>query len=90
MKLIMSMGGWFHNLHKLAKMAIFTKKTPFQKKKTQLKGFDPALQVLNKMAHGYPSKSKMRSHFITQFMMNKTTFHTHTKGGGGSGACPRH
>ena len=32
------------------------------------------------MAHGYPSKSKIRSYFIKPFMMNKTTFHTGTKG----------
>ena len=34
------------------------------------------------MAPGYPSKSKIRSHFIKPFMMNKTTFHTGAKGGG--------
>ena len=32
------------------------------------------------MAHGYPSKSKIRSYFIKSFMMNKTTFHTGAKG----------
>ena len=32
------------------------------------------------MAHGYPSKSKIRSYFIKRFMMNKTTFHTGAKG----------
>ena len=32
------------------------------------------------MAHGYPSKSKIRSHFMKRFMMNKTTFHTGAKG----------
>ena len=33
------------------------------------------------MAHGYPSKSKIRSYFIKPFMLNKTTFHTGAKGG---------
>ena len=32
------------------------------------------------MAHGYPSKSKIRSYFIKPFMMNKTTFRTGAKG----------
>ena len=32
------------------------------------------------MAHGYPSKSKMRSYFMKQFVMNKTTFHIGTNG----------
>ena len=30
---IMNKGGCFHNLHKLAKMTIFTKKTPVHEKK---------------------------------------------------------
>ena len=32
------------------------------------------------MAHGYPSKSKMRSYCIKPFMMNKATFNARTKG----------
>ena len=45
---IVNWGGCFHNLHKLAKMAIFTKKNPGAQKKTHLEGVDPAPQVLNK------------------------------------------
>ena len=60
---IMNRGGCFHNLYKLAKMAIFPK-APVHKKKTHLEGVDPTPQVLYKMAHGYPIKSKLRSYFI--------------------------
>ena len=43
------------------------------------------------MAHGYPSKSKIRSYFIKPFMMNKTTFHIGARGGGQRDLdCPPH
>ena len=45
---IMNRGGCFDNLHKLAKMAKFSKKSLFHKKKTDLEGVDPTPQVLNK------------------------------------------
>ena len=73
-------GVCFHNLHKLAKMAIFPKNPRYRKKNLTSRMLTQPPKFSTKNAHGYLSKSKMRSHFMKRFMMNKTTFHTGTKG----------
>ena len=81
MNRIMNSGGCFHNLHELAKMAIFTKNPRSTKTTTHLKGVDPATQVLNENSPWVPWQ--LQNAFIfhkTIYDDIKTTFHTGTKG----------
>ena len=63
---IINREGCCHNLHKLAKMAIFTTKAPAHKKKRTSRLLTQPLKFGTKIAHGYPSQRKMRSYFIKQ------------------------
>ena len=54
MNAIVNRGGCFHNLHKMAKVAIFPKNPWSTKKKTQVEGVDPTPQVLNKKGPWVP------------------------------------
>ena len=64
---IMNRGGCFHNLHKLAKMAIL-QKTPGPQKGTHLKGVYRAPEVLNKNCSWVPQQAQ------NVFIFHKTIY----------------
>ena len=72
----------FSYFAKTVKNGNFYKKSPVHKQKLTSRVLTQPPKFSTEMAHGYPSKSKMRSYFIKQFIMNKATFHTGTKGHG--------